>query len=545
MNTFLRRRTVIKRFIATSTAYLISAPVLAQANKNAPVKLPSSTRNLSPEQIAAHLANRLGFGPRPDDLTLIAEDPAKWITQQLAPSTLSMPAALAARLNESAFLNQHPVKVVQEFRSLIRNNLQVASNAAANSLSNEMLPGQAPQGALVQPEPANPLGRFVTSIARPAIESRLLRALESPRQLEEVMVDFWFNHFNVFQGKNILRVMMGHYEHYAIRPFALGKFRDLLGATAHHPAMLYYLDNALSAAPGAGGGGGNPRGLNENYARELMELHTLGVDGGYKQKDVTELARMLTGWSIQPPNQMISSDTPAAPGSIAQMPGFFFNERVHDRGEKEWLGFQVLPQGQAEGQFALDTLAKHPATAKHISYKLAQYFVSDKPDAALVAKLAQVFLTTDGDITQILAALFSSDAFWAKENIAIKFKTPYQYVLSVVRSTGQTPENLQGLSGALAAQGMPLYGCATPDGYKNTEAAWLNPDAMTKRINFANNLFTARSFGNALNSITVENLLQTLGPLVNEPTKKLALASTGDTSLARALVVAGPAMMRR
>jgi uncharacterized protein (DUF1800 family) len=547
MNSFLRRRTAIQRFIATSTAYLISTPVLAQANKNSPVKLPSSTRNVSSEQIAAHLANRLGFGPRPGDLALIAEDPAKWIAHQLTPNTLSMPAALAARLNESAFLNQHPVKLVQEFRTLIRSNLQVASNAANNSLNAEMLTSQAPPagGAPSQPEPANPLGRFVTSIARPAIESRLLRALESPRQLEEVMVDFWFNHFNVFQGKNILRVMMGHYEHYAIRPFALGKFRDLLGATAHHPAMLYYLDNALSAAPGTGAGGGNPRGLNENYARELMELHTLGVDGGYKQKDVTELARMLTGWSIQPPNQMISSDTPAAPGSIAQMPGFFFNERIHDKGEKEWLGFQVPAQGQAEGQFALDTLAKHPSTAKHISYKLAQYFVSDKPDAALVAKLAQVFLASDGDITQVLTTLFSSDAFWAKENIAAKFKTPYQYVLSVLRSTGHTPENLQGISGALAAQGMPLYGCVTPDGYKNTEIAWLNPDAMTRRINFANNLFSTRSFGNALNSITVENLLQTLGPLVNEPTKKIALANTSDTSLARALVVAGPAMMRR
>jgi uncharacterized protein (DUF1800 family) len=547
MNTFHHRRTAIKQFLATSTAYLLSAPGLTLANNFASLKLPSSTRSLNQEQIATHLINRLGFGPRPGDLALIAEDPPKWIAQQLKPSSLSMPAALASRLNEGAFLNQHPVKLVQEFRSLIRSNQQVAANATSTGMNNEVPLGAPQSGNALpsQPEPANPLGRFVTSIARPAIESRLLRAIESPRQLEEVMVDFWFNHFNVFQGKNLLRVMMGHYEHYAIRPFAMGKFRDLLGATAHHPAMLYYLDNALSAAPGTGGRGANPRGLNENYARELMELHTLGVDGGYKQKDVTELARMLTGWSIQPPNQTISSDTPAAPGSIAQMPGFFFNERIHDNGEKEWLGFQVLPQGQAEGQFALDTLAKHPATAKHISYKLAQYFVSDKPDTALVAKLAQVFLGTEGDITQVLAALFSSEAFWAKDNIAAKFKTPYQYVLSVVRSTGQTPENLQALSGALAAQGMPLYGCATPDGYKNTEAAWLNPDAMTKRINFANNLFTARSFGNALNSITVEGLMQTLGPLVSEPTKKLALASTNDSVLARALVVAGPAMMRR
>jgi uncharacterized protein (DUF1800 family) len=547
MNTSPRRRSVIKRFIATSATYLLS-PQFVLANGLAPIKLPSNTRSLSQDQIAAHLINRLGFGPRPGDLALIAEDPSKWIAQQLKPSSLSMPATLASRLNEGTFLNQHPMKVAQEFRTLIRSNQQVAANAASVAMNNEMLPGQALQtgGAIPsQSEPANPLGRFVTSMARPAMESRLLRALESPRQLEEVMVDFWFNHFNVFQGKNLLRVMMGHYEHYAIRPFAMGKFRDLLGATAHHPAMLYYLDNALSAAPGTGGGSGNPRGLNENYARELMELHTLGVEGGYKQKDVTELARMFTGWSIQPQNQTISSDTPATPGLIANMPGFFFNERIHDKGEKQWLGYQVLPQGQAEGQFALDTLAKHPATAKHISYKLAQYFVNDQPDAALVTKLTQVFLASEGDITQLLAALFSSDAFWAKENIGVKFKTPYQYVLSVVRSTGQTPENLQTLSGALATQGMPLYGCATPDGYKNTEIAWLNPDAMTKRINFANNLFTTRSFGNALNSITVEGLMQTLGPLVNEPTKKLALASTNETALARALVVAGPAMMRR
>jgi uncharacterized protein (DUF1800 family) len=544
MQTLPKRRAILKNFLATSTTYLISKPALVLANGLTTIKLPNTSRNHSPEQLAAHLLNRLGFGPRPSDIAIVADDPAKWIAQQLNPSSLAMPAELASRLNEGVFINQHPMRIAQEFRELIRRPSQFASNAVANAMNNEM-PAQVGGVLPTPPEPANPLGRYVTSIARPAIESRLLRALESPRQLEEVMVDFWFNHFNVFQGKNLLRVMMGHYEHYAIRPFALGKFRDLLGATAHHPAMLYYLDNAQSAAPGTVGNGGNPRGLNENYARELMELHTLGVDAGYKQKDVTELARMLTGWSIQPPNQSISAETPAAPGTIAQMPGFFFNERIHDRGEKEWLGFKVIPQGQAEGEFALNTLAKHPATAKHISYKLAQYFVSDKPDAALVSKLAQVFTETDGAITQVLAALFTSDSFWSKENIGAKFKTPYQYVLSVVRATGHTPENVQGLALAMAAQGMPLYGCQTPDGYKNTEIAWLNPDAMTKRINFANTLFTPRTFGNTLNSITVEGLTQTLGPLVTESTKKLALANLNDLTLARALVVAAPAMMRR
>jgi uncharacterized protein (DUF1800 family) len=529
------RRSTLRRFIAAGASYLVSQPIIALASPSQTIKLPGNIRSLEQEQIAAHLLNRLGFGPRPSDLNRVAEDPAKWIAQQLNPSSLAMPAALSSRLNEAPFLNQHPLRVVQEFRGLIRDNQQAAANVAVA------------QATAV--EPATSVGRYVASIARPAIESRLLRAIESPRQLEEVMVDFWFNHFNVFQGKNILRVMMGHYEHYAIRPFALGKFRDLLGATARHPAMLFYLDNTLSVAPGTSAGnrsnGGNTRGLNENYARELMELHTLGVDGGYKQKDVTELARMLTGWSIQPQNQIANLDTPAAPGVISQMPGFWFNERVHDRGEKEWLGFKVLPQGQAEGEFALDTLAKHPSTASHISYKLAQYFISDQPDPKLVAKLAQVFTASDGAIAQVLATLFSSDSFWAKENIGVKFKTPYQYILSVVRATGQLPENMQSLAGALAAQGMPLYGCATPDGYKNTEAAWLNPDAMTKRINFANTLFTARGLGNSSNAITVENLFQTLGPLVNAPTRSLAIESLSDPTLARALIVAGPSMMRR
>jgi uncharacterized protein (DUF1800 family) len=523
----LNRRAALQLSFAASALALVSTSTHASPI----IKLPNNTRVLRKEQIAAHLLNRLGFGPRPDDLAMVAEDPTKWLTQQLDPSSLNMPVALASRLNEASFLTQNPVQTVQAFRSLIQESQQVRADAAANSIM--------PQSA------ATPLGRYVSKIARPAIDSRLLRALESPRQLEEVMVDFWFNHFNVFQGKNVLRVMMGHYEHYAIRPFVMGKFRDLLGATARHPAMLYYLDNALSAAPNSVAPNGTVRGLNENYARELMELHTLGVDGGYKQKDVTELARMLTGWSIQPPNRINDAQTPVAPGVIGQMPGFWFNERIHDKGEKEWLGFKVTPQGQNEGEFALDKLARHPATAKHIAYKLAQYFVNDQPDAALVAKLAQVFVDSDGAITQVLSALFSSDAFWAKENIGVKFKTPYQYVLSAVRATGRTPDNLFGLSVAMAAQGMPLYGCPTPDGYKNTEAAWLNPDAMTKRINFANALFTSPAFVGATNDGSLEALMLTLGPLVTEPTKKLALEASSDPSLARALVVASPSMMRR
>jgi uncharacterized protein (DUF1800 family) len=234
-------------------------------------------------------------------------------------------------------------------------------------------------------------------------------------------------------------------------------------------------------------------------------------------------------------------DSQAAPGNIEQMPGFWFNDRVHDQGEKEWLGHRVLAQGQKEGEFALDVLAKHPSTAKHIAFKLAQYFVADQPSAALVSRLTQVFLETDGAIVPVLTALFNHEAFWAKENIGSKFKTPYHYVLSTVRALGNTPTNLQALSAAMATQGMPLYGCPTPDGYRNTEVAWLNPDGMTKRINFATQITSPRI---SLN-LPLETLMAQLGPLVSEPTKSVARESAKDPALASALVLAGPAMMRR
>jgi uncharacterized protein (DUF1800 family) len=516
----IERRRLIRSGAALGTVCTAIAPLSFQRQARA--------AQLSNEQTAAHLLNRLGFGPRPGDLTTVAADPKAWIKQQLNPSAIPLPETLISRLNESAFTAHHPGKLVMEFRELQRVSPQVE---AAPQVAT------APNNGNNSTNSANPVAQFVAKVARPAIESRLLRALESPRQLEEVMVDFWFNHFNIFQGKNFIRVMTGHYEHYAIRPFAMGRFRDLLGATARHPAMLYYLDNALSVAPGTGGVN---RGLNENYARELMELHTLGVDGGYQQKDVTELARMLTGWSIQRPEQSNYQEAPAMPGKLNQMPGFGFNERIHDKGHKEWLGHKIAPQGQTEGEFALDTLAKHPATAKHIAFKLAQYFVSDKPDTSLVSHLSEVFLASDGAITTVLAALFSHASFWDAKHVGVKFKTPYQYVLSSVRASGQTPPNLQLLAGAMAAQGMPLYGCPTPDGYKNTEVAWLNPDAMTKRINFATALGAAKTFSS-------DDLLQTLGPLVSETTKKVAqdAGAAADVALAKALIFASPGMMRR
>ncbi|MBL8360029.1 MAG: DUF1800 domain-containing protein [Rubrivivax sp.] len=480
---------------------------------------------------AAHALNRLGYGPRPGQLADVAADPRGWIEQQLQPSQLPLPTSLAARLRDAEIAAQDPVASMRELALRIQQNQAAASAAAATP---------------PQPGPDNPVAAYVRQHQLPAAESRLLRALESPRQLEEAMVDFWFNHFNVFQGKNLMRVLVGHYEHFAIRPYAMGRFRDLLVATAHHPAMLYYLDNWQSVGPRPGGG---PRGLNENYARELMELHTLGVDGGYTQQDVTELARMLTGWTIIPlrlagPRLDAPESSPGTPGGPPHaMPGYWFNERVHDRGEKHWLGQTVRGQGQAEGEQALERLARHPATARHVSRRLVQYFVADEPDAALVDRLARVFLAEDGRIVPVLRALFDSEAFWAPQHRGAKFKTPYHYSLSALRACGASLPGrpaLLGLAGSLAAQGMPLYGCATPDGWRNTESAWLNPDAMSKRIQFA-----AQLAGRVGRGADADTLLAQLGPLVTPATRTLAAESSADRTLASALVLAGPGMMRR
>jgi uncharacterized protein (DUF1800 family) len=249
--------------------------------------------------------------------------------------------------------------------------------------------------------------------------------------------------------------------------------------------MLYYLDNAVSsapdsAAPGPKGKGKGKRGLNENYARELMELHTLGVDTGYTQKDVTELARMLTGWTFEQRRLVRMNET------------FTFEPARHDRGAKTWLGHEIAPAGQREGEYALDVLAAHPATAHHISWQLAQYFVSDVPPPALVERMTKTWLASDGDIRAVLETLFGSPEFMSTEAAGAKFKTPYQFVVSAVRASADPVLNVGPLVNTMAQLGMPLYGCQTPDGYKNTQDAWLNPDALTRRIAFASALAAGR-----------------------------------------------------
>jgi len=495
--------------------------------------------DLSVEQRALHVLNRLGYGPRPEDVGKVVDmGVERYIRAQLNPETIPLPASLTQRLDALPIVQMPTGELLAEF---------VAAQKAAKQEDEK---GKQQRRALVQ------------RIAKQTAAARLVRAIDSPRQLEEVMVDFWFNHFNVFAGKGLDRALVASYERDAIRPYALGRFRDLLGATAKHPAMLFYLDNWLSVAPGYQAAvlrkraAASATGLNENYARELMELHTLGVDGGYRQKDVTELARMLTGWTFHPRDMIDGGKT------------FRFDPQRHDQGDKEWRAHHVAAGGQNEGEWALDELASDPATARRISYQLAQYFVADRPPAALVDRLALRFLATQGDIRAVLGTLFDSPEFWASDHVGTKFKTPYQYVVSAARAADLKVVNVRPILRTLAQLGMPLYGCQTPDGYRNTEQAWLSPDALSRRINFATALASGRvplarpaepegrSMGeraperaaqavggpDAAAAIDADRLMQTLGSSLSAGTR--GTVANSAPFLRAALVLGSPDFMR-
>jgi uncharacterized protein (DUF1800 family) len=320
------------------------------------------------------------------------------------------------------------------------------------------------------------------------MQAKVLRAIYSDRQLEEVMTDFWFNHFNVFVYKGADRVLITNYEQNVIRPHALGKFEDLLVATAKSPAMLFYLDNWLSIGPNSMQALGIPahpgryyvlnphaadkrrNGLNENYGRELLELHTLSVNGGYTQQDVTEAAKIFTGWTIDKPND----------GG-----GFQFDPRKHEPGPKFVMGHKFKPKGEDEGKELLHLLANNPQTAHFISLKLAQRFVSDDPPQALVDRMAKTFLKKKGDIREVLSMLFHSPEFWDDTTYRAKVKTPLEFVASAVRATGAEVEDAMPLANQIGKMGMPLYQAQPPTGYSMKAEAWVSSAALLNRMNFA------------------------------------------------------------
>jgi uncharacterized protein (DUF1800 family) len=414
------------------------------------------------------------------------DDRAKEQARAIADSLLALP-----KNQRLAALENAPPDQLVNFPSQLRGDQRDRLLAEATPQERELILAL-----------ANPSG----VVARELQEAKLIREVYSERQLLEVMTDFWFNHFNVFLYKNQCSYYTTAYERDVIRPHALGKFYDLLVATAQSPAMLMYLDNWLSIGPHSQAAGKNG-GLNENYAREVMELHTLGVDGGYTQADVTELARVLTGWTI------------ANPDDGGQ---FQFDARRHEPGVKTVLGEKIYESGVDEGIKALEMLAHHPSTAKFLSRSIAVRFVSDDPPQALVDQMAAKFSSTDGDIREVLRTMIRSPDFWSPKAYGNKMKTPLDLVVSAVRASGANVVSPDSLVDNLSGMGMQPYGMAVPTGYSMKSAQWDNEGGLLARMNFS----TALTQGNLPGLQFDPSTLITLAVLtsLNEPHAKAVLA---------------------
>jgi len=457
------------------------------------------------------LLNRVTWGANPSSARELARmGPERYLEAQLRPAEeAALPPQAQAQVDAMTIV-QRPVDELAKEMESRRKGLDLLRNDDEK---------KAAQQAYQQE---------LTRLGREAAARMLLRALYSPSQLREQMTWFWMNHFNVFQYKANLRVLVADYEERAVRPHALGRFRDLLGATARHPAMLIYLDNAQNAA----------NRINENYARELMELHTLGVDGGYTQRDVQELARVLTGFSANVDREM---------------PKFIPGR--HDYGDKLLLGRTIRGRGAAEVDEALDLLARHPATARFICRKLALFLVSDDPSEALVERLAATFRSSDGDIAAVLRELFASPEFRA--SLGTKFKDPVHYVVSAVRLAydDKTILNAGPMINWLGRMGEPLYARPTPDGFALTRTEWASAGQMATRFEIARTLgygaaglFRAEgpqpaerpAFPQLANALYYESMQRTLA----EPTRQ-ALDSATSPQEWNMLLLASPEFMNR
>jgi uncharacterized protein (DUF1800 family) len=463
----------------------------------------SDVRELPADQQIIQALSRLTFGAKPGDVQKVrAIGLDNWIDQQLHPDKID-DSAIEGFVSRYSVLNQDQNSLVQQYAQQQRERRQV--RAARADSTRPMNPADSMAMRQQLQQQFNLTRQVVTQLQ----SSRVARAVASDRQLQEVMTDFWENHFNIYAQKGGPEpYYLKDFDENVIRPHALGKFRDLLEAVSKSPAMLFYLDNARSMADStrptlAGRNGGGLRmipmrggalgamraaqqmqrqqqqqqqlqrqrqGLNENYGRELLELHTLGVDGGYTQQDVINVARAFTGWTIQPP---------------AQGGGFIFRPQVHDAGDKIVLGHKLAAgRGEEDAEDVLDILAKSPATAHFISFKLARHFVSDSPSKALVDHAAQVYLKTDGDIREVLRAIITSPEFFSQQAFHSKVKTPFEVVVSAMRSLNATPDSTPRTAQVIAFLGQPIFGHQAPNGWPETGDAWMNTGAILNRINF-------------------------------------------------------------
>jgi len=511
-----------------------------------------SSRHPLPDDAAIiHVLNRVTFGARAADLDRVrASGIAAYIDEQLHPERID-DAALAPRLAPlTAATIATKTFATDYYKPMMTARQELAAQQRPPSAASSTAPPPAylrwhllPVAAVSLPgEP-----RRMTVVTQPAVTpeearfqyanqrafdalqaEKLLRAVYSERQLEETLTDFWFNHFNVDSRKIEERPATAAYERDVIRPRVLGRFRDLLEATAKSPAMLLYLDNWLSAAPQKG----TPRGLNENYARELLELHTLGVDGGYTQRDVVEVARCFTGWTMTDPHDGL---------------GFAFKPAMHDRGEKRVLGRRIkagggvpgagAPGGIADGEAVLDILARHPSTARFIATKLARRFVADAPPQRLVDRAARTFRRTDGDLREVMRTILISPEFFDAAARRAKVKSPFEYVVSALRATGAEVRDARPFVNTIASLGEPLYQYQPPTGYPDFARTWINTGTLVGRLNFANAVAS-----NGLNAASADREraeadLRRLLPDVDPP------AASAPARIA--LLIGAPAFQRR
>jgi uncharacterized protein (DUF1800 family) len=446
--------------IPIRVAALASLLLLPTLSANAALKADPAT--------VERLLSRVTFGPTSGDRAYVSRvGIERYLNEQLEPSAID-DSAIGQRLATLSTLRTTTPALLARF------NPPKPANPAMPLPADLQLCTSLPVLSPVTPKPA-PQPQTPQQVVSELQRASFVRAVYSRKQLYERMVSFWENHFSVYVNKDADRLYLTSFDRDTIRPFALGSFRALLGATAHSPAMLYYLDNWQSTIPHAPPSTGRPvrlrGGLNENYARELLELHTMGVDGGYTQNDVEEVARCFTGWTIYKANE----------------DGLFlFNPAEHDDGEKVVLGHRIPPGGGiADGEMVLDILARHPSTARFIARKLARMFVSDDPPEALVRRAAAVFLKTDGSIAETVRCIVTSKELFDRHPYSAKLKSPFEYAVSAVRALGAETDGGPEMLGWIARMGQPLFGRLTPDGYPDRAQTWLSTGLLLERLNFA------------------------------------------------------------
>src|SRR2546421_488633 len=528
----------MKSLVLRLLAIVAAWPPAVGAQPAAPLQSP-----LTPRDSAWHALNRLAYGPRPGEIERVAAGGVlRWIDAQLAPDKID---------DETVAKREREFDVLKYDRGDLARLYAEVQRARQERKRMGEIAADKPDDSPV----AMKGRRFAAQFQQLAV----VRAALSERQLYEVMVDFWTNHFNVYFAKGADRFLTPDYVEHTIRPHAMGRFEDLLIATAKSPAMLFYLDNWESVAPGAAmpfplsarrrRGQGVRTGINEDYARELLELHTLGVDGGYGQHDVIDVARIFTGWSIRRPQQ--GAD-------------FEFHDWAHDTGDKQVLDIEFeRGHGMDEGIRLLKLLANHPATTHHISRQLCQRFVNDDPPDGCVDDAVAAWQRSRGDIREVLRAIFHGPDFWAAANVRAKVKTPLEFVVSAARAVAAEPDTSPRLAQVVARLGEPLYLHVAPDGYPEREAAWVNSGGLLDRMNAAVALASGKLPGVTvvLDSIVSagdpDQLIgavneKILSGTMSENTKQVLrreLAGIGDPAQARALAVGlaigGPEFQRQ